>query len=269
MIEIKLTCDTVAEAQHEMAALLRGSNIISGWEPKAIVPAAPTPPVAETGSATTPATTPAVHSVANETSIPSSTTGSSSALSPDEQPKRGRGRPRKEPAPTAAAEPGQVGGPVPGSDVTISSESAAEAGNAPTPETGATAPAEPASDAASSTSSEPVTAQDDAGNGAASADTPLSSDAASTPANSPTDGTGPSATTDASLSEQPLVTDSELQRYCARVSAHFGGPQKVFDACKPYLGEGEVARPTNIKRNEDRWLFIRAMEIESGLTYHG
>jgi hypothetical protein len=61
----------------------------------------------------------------------------------------------------------------------------------------------------------------------------------------------------------------DLQRFCAKLAEKFGGPQKVFDACKLYLAEGDVPRPTNIKRNEDRCSFIRQMEAESGMKFHG
>lgn len=65
------------------------------------------------------------------------------------------------------------------------------------------------------------------------------------------------------------VTDTELQRFCARLAQHYGSPQKVFDLCKPFLDEGEFARPTNIKGDAKRWDFIRLAEMDAGVTYHG
>jgi hypothetical protein len=103
----------------------------------------------------------------------------------------------------------------------------------------------------------------------ASAGTPPSSDVTSTPASSATDGSGQTATSGASPSEQRPVSDVDLQRFCAKLADKFGGPQKVFNACKPFIANGDVARPTNIKRNEDRWAFIRRMEAQSGMKYHG
>ena len=83
----------------------------------------------------------------------------------------------------------------------------------------------------------------------------------------------PSTETHASASgansELPPVTDTELQRFCARLAQHYGSPQKVFDLCKPFLDEGEFARPTNIKGDAKRWDFIRLAEMDAGVTYHG
>lgn len=84
------------------------------------------------------------------------------------------------------------------------------------------------------------------------------------------------ASTDASsMSETPAsaklsdITDSELQKYCAKLAAHFGDPKKVFDLAQPFVPEGAVARPTNIKDNARRHAFIQAAEAASGVRYHG
>jgi hypothetical protein len=65
------------------------------------------------------------------------------------------------------------------------------------------------------------------------------------------------------------VTDSELQRFCAKLAQHFGTPQTVFDLAGKFTPEGAVARPTNIRDNNARWAFIRAAEAQSGLRFHG
>ena len=69
--------------------------------------------------------------------------------------------------------------------------------------------------------------------------------------------------------ELPDITDSELQKYCAKLAAHFGDPKKVFDLAQPFVPEGAVARPTNIKDNAQRHAFIQAAEAASGVKYHG
>lgn len=74
---------------------------------------------------------------------------------------------------------------------------------------------------------------------------------------------------DNSGADEPQVTDTELQRFCGRLAQHFGGAQKVFDLSAGFVPEGAVARPTNIKDNSQRWAFIRHVEKESGLVYHG
>lgn len=68
---------------------------------------------------------------------------------------------------------------------------------------------------------------------------------------------------------ESTVTDTELQRFCARLAQHYGGPQKIFEMAGAFLPEGTLARPTNIMGNDKRWEFIRAAEADSGLTYHG
>lgn len=254
MIEIKLTCETVAEAQHKMAALLRGSNITSGWEPRAIVPAVPTPNASTTSVEAALSPTLAF----SGSTLPNTPTGSTefpkepSSESP-EQPKRGRGRPRKSES-TAA---GSVIGP----STSETAADTADAGNVSTPEPGATAPAEPTSDAASSTSSETAPQVLAAEQATAPAEV------GNVPAAPVAEASGSAA--EASPSAIQSVSDVDLQKFSAKVAEKFGGPQKIFDACKPFLPEGAVARPTNIMRNEDRWAFIRQMEIESGMTFHG
>ena len=238
MIEIKLTCETVAEAQAEMAALLDGRPraSISGSGPKDM------PPPAALTSKTPPDL--AEHPMAqpaNVTSAATSTTESSGESSGAEQPKRGRGRPRKDALAAPAA-----GSSSTSPDAPQAATPAADAGNEPSGEpsaprvhlaSGATETAEPASDAVSSTSSE-------------SAPQVLAIEQAPAPAES-------------------TVTDTELQRFCARLAQHYGGPQKIFEMAEAFLPEGTLARPTNIMGNDKRWEFIRAAEADSGLTYHG
>ena len=65
------------------------------------------------------------------------------------------------------------------------------------------------------------------------------------------------------------ITDSELQRYCAKLAQHFGTPQTVFDLAGKFVPDGAVARPTNIRDNSQRWAFVRAAQEASGLAYHG
>lgn len=65
------------------------------------------------------------------------------------------------------------------------------------------------------------------------------------------------------------VSDSDLQKYCVKLAQHYGGPQKVFDFAKQFVEEGAVARPSNIKGDDKRWAFIKAVEADSGHKYHG
>jgi hypothetical protein len=60
-----------------------------------------------------------------------------------------------------------------------------------------------------------------------------------------------------------------LQRFCAKVAHNFGDAHKVLAMSKPFVPEGEVPRPTNIRDNGLRWAFIRELESASGLKYHG
>lgn len=73
----------------------------------------------------------------------------------------------------------------------------------------------------------------------------------------------------AATDEQPEITDSELQRYSAKLAQHFGASQKVFDIAAKFVPEGAVPRPTNIRDNGQRWAFVKAAETESGVKYHG
>lgn len=226
-IEIKLTCETVVDAQAEMLVLLRGMNIISGSEPK--VPSTPERPVLTSTTATTPSSPP----TGSETSFeqPSASAPPVTASLP-EQPAKRRGRPKKDAGQLVATaeltDTSEMEAPSTNPNA-VSSEAVGDEGNEPSGEVSATETVGQTSDAASSTSTESAPAE----------------------------------------TEEPAVTDTELQKYCARLAAHFGGPQKIFAACEPFLAEGEVARPTNIKSNSDRWRFIRQMETESGLKYHG
>ena len=65
------------------------------------------------------------------------------------------------------------------------------------------------------------------------------------------------------------VSDSDLQKYCVKLAQHYGGPQKVFDLAKQFVEEGAVPRPSNIKGDDKRWQFIKAVETDSGVKYHG
>jgi hypothetical protein len=94
-------------------------------------------------------------------------------------------------------------------------------------------------------------------------------DARKAPAASVAEASGSAAEASLPAADIRPVSDTDLHRFCAKLAEKFGGSQKVFDACKPFTAKGDVARPTNIKRNEDRWAFIRQMEAQSGLTYHG
>ena len=70
-------------------------------------------------------------------------------------------------------------------------------------------------------------------------------------------------------SESPEpVSDSDLQKFSARLAAHYGTGQKVFDLAA-YFVDGGVPRPSNIKGDAARWEFIRAAEADTGLKYHG
>ncbi len=96
-----------------------------------------------------------------------------------------------------------------------------------------------------------------------SQNTPTSAEPTGEPENVSTFAPAHSPTTD------PEITDSELQRYCAKLAQHFGTPQTVFDLAGKFVPEGAVARPTNIRDNSPRWAFVRAAEEQSGVKYHG
>lgn len=86
----------------------------------------------------------------------------------------------------------------------------------------------------------------------------------------PTGSSGSSTATSASASPVEPVHDNDLNRYCSRLMAHFGGDKaKILAAAGPYVPEGAVCKPTSIDTDEKRWAFIRAMETETGVKYHG
>lgn len=86
----------------------------------------------------------------------------------------------------------------------------------------------------------------------------------------PTGSSGSSTATSASASPVEPVHDNDLNRYCSRLMAHFGGDKaKILAAAGPYVPEGAVCKPTSIDADEKRWAFIRAMETETGVKYHG
>ena len=267
-IEIKLTCDTVTEAQAEMVALLRGTNITFGSELTAIAPVAPTP----THSAAQTGHTSSVAEAGPTTVAPSTTTRpSESGSSASEQPKRGRGRPKKDAGQvTAIAETTTNISEADG----ISTEPTAGPLDAPaeTKLSGSTETADEeqiglplGSEAAPTTG---ATEADD-GEAADASATSSADDAGNAPVAPVAGASGSAAGASPPAADIQSVSDVDLQRFCAKLAEKFGGPQKVFDACKPYLAKGDVPRPTNIKRNEDRWAFIRQMEAESGFVFHG
>jgi len=215
-VTITITAETVTEAQQDMRQLLTGISSIS--DAKASPRAAPTVEAQSTvATSVTPQHQKNGEQTANEPQ------NSESAATPNE-PKRGRGRPRK--TDTAAT------------DTPPTTEDAAtqsDEGNESTGEPSAPEAEQPLEDA-SSTSSETATV---------------------------------SSEPEAEAAGLAPVTDTELQRFCARLAQHYGSPQKVFDLCKPFLEEGEFARPTNIKGDAKRWDFIRLAEMDAGVTYHG
>lgn len=77
----------------------------------------------------------------------------------------------------------------------------------------------------------------------------------------------PEATSDA-MAAAP-ISDRDLQSYCVKVAQHYGGAAKVYDLCKPFVEEGAVARPSNIKGDDKRMQFIKAVEADSGVKWHG
>jgi hypothetical protein len=70
-------------------------------------------------------------------------------------------------------------------------------------------------------------------------------------------------------SDLPEITDAELQRYCGRLAAHFGGSEKVFALAGKHVPEGEMPRPTNIKDQAARHAFVKQAEAETGVKYYG
>lgn len=79
----------------------------------------------------------------------------------------------------------------------------------------------------------------------------------------------PSPSTEEPTRELSPVSDRDLQTYCVKAAQHYGGAAKVYDLCKPFVDEGAVARPSNIKGDDKRWQFIRAVEADSGVKFHG
>jgi hypothetical protein len=199
MIEIKLTCETVAEAQAEMKALLNGS-------PTSLATTAPAPVI------TTNSTSLAVVAPAKVLATTAASDGAPASSTQNTE-KRGRGRPRKN--------------TVSGSEPATTTTKEDDEGNSPSGGTSATVEVEQPSVDASSTSSETATAADDP------------------------------------------ISDQDLQRFCARVAQHFGGPARLFDMCQPYVPEGRVLRPTNIADQAKRRAFVADLEAASGLKFHG
>jgi hypothetical protein len=91
----------------------------------------------------------------------------------------------------------------------------------------------------------------------------------------PSNATPPPAqeTTDAGVNagtdDLPEITDAELQRYCGRLAAHFGGSEKVFALAAQFVDEGDMPRPSNIKDQAKRHAFIKQAQDETGVAYHG
>jgi hypothetical protein len=69
--------------------------------------------------------------------------------------------------------------------------------------------------------------------------------------------------------DEAEITDAELQRYCGRLAAHFGGSDSVFAIAAKHVPEGEMPRPTAIKDQAARRAFIKQAEEETGVVYHG
>jgi hypothetical protein len=65
------------------------------------------------------------------------------------------------------------------------------------------------------------------------------------------------------------ITDRDLQDYCAKVAAKYGGAQKLFEIAGQFVPDGAVARPTNIRDQAQRHAFIAALEADSGVKWHG
>jgi hypothetical protein len=70
-------------------------------------------------------------------------------------------------------------------------------------------------------------------------------------------------------SAKPPVNDADVQKYCASLAKHFGDKDPVFEMAKQFVPEGTVARPSNIRDNEQRWAFIEKAQAETGVMYHG
>jgi hypothetical protein len=84
-----------------------------------------------------------------------------------------------------------------------------------------------------------------------------------------TETTSTTTSDQAPPSDLPVITDAELQRYCGRLAAHFGGSDGVFALAGQFVPEGEMPRPTNIKDQAQRHAFIKQAEAETGVIYHG
>jgi hypothetical protein len=178
-----------------------------------------------------------------ETNIPHA--DGSRECQPVEQPKR-RGRPRKADAPSTA-------------EVELAAEVQENIEAMAEQMHGAPASEVPLESPTPTATTAPTTQDTTSQTGPTSAEPTGEPESVSTPVSEPTD----------TADEQPEITDSELQRYSAKLAQHFGAPQRVFDLAAKFVPEGAVPRPTNIRDNSQRWAFIKAAETESGVKYHG
>jgi hypothetical protein len=69
--------------------------------------------------------------------------------------------------------------------------------------------------------------------------------------------------------DQPDITDTELQRYCGRLTQHFGSAEPVFALAAKHVPDGDMPRPTAIKDQAARRAFIEEAQEQTGVVYHG
>lgn len=70
----------------------------------------------------------------------------------------------------------------------------------------------------------------------------------------------------------PSISDFDMNSYLAKVCNQSKGAaykETIYELAKPFVEEGAVPRPSNIKGDDKRWQFIKAVETDSGVKYHG
>lgn len=68
------------------------------------------------------------------------------------------------------------------------------------------------------------------------------------------------------------VSDFDMNSYLAKVCNQSKGAaykETIYELAKPFVEEGAVPRPSNIKGDDKRWQFIKAVEADSNVKFHG
>jgi hypothetical protein len=107
------------------------------------------------------------------------------------------------------------------------------------------------------------------GNGPAPSAEPTTEAMPAEPAEATTAGTETLTAPAAADEELPEITDTELQRYCGRLTQHFGSAEPVFALAAKHVPDGDMPRPTAIKDQAARRAFIEEAQEQTGVVYHG